>query len=119
MRLFFAVWLVPSLAVAAPAKLTLDQVIAKAVANPKVQMAEGDRDAAAARVDEADAARLPRVKVTAFGTISPHITCSDPGCTMTQPQNFAFDFHGFFGGAQIDVTQPLYTFGKIDHARSA
>ena len=63
----------PRYARAEPPKLTLDQVIAKAIANPRVQMANGDRDAAAARVDEADAARLPRLKATAFGTISPEI----------------------------------------------
>src|SRR6185503_6020710 len=35
------------------------------------------------------------------------------------PQNFALRFDGFFGGAQLDVTQPLFTFGKLAHARSA
>ena len=111
--------LVPRL-VFADAKLTLDQVIAKAVANPRVQMAAGDRDAAAARVDEADAARLPRVKVTAFATISPEIRCTNnDNCQTTTPTNFAFRFSGLFAGAELDVTQPLYTFGKIDHARKA
>jgi outer membrane protein TolC len=82
-------------------------------------MATGDRDMAAARVSEADAARMPRAKGTAFGTISPEITCDTPDCTRTSPQNFAWNFDGFFGGAQIDLTQPLYTFGKIAHARAA
>ncbi len=104
---------------AAPPKLTLEQVIAKALASPRAQMAEGDRAAAEARVDEADAARLPRVKATAFGTISPEIRCVDAACTMTEPKNFALRFSGLFGSAQIDVTQPIYTFGKIAHARGA
>ena len=106
---------------AAPAanKLTLDQVIAKAVDNPRVRMAEEDRESAAARVDEADAARLPRIKGTAFATISPKITCQNVDCTETEPHNFAFDFSGVFAGAELDVTQPLYTFGKIQHARDA
>lgn len=118
--LVVALALLPSLhAAAAPPKLTLDQVIAKAVANPRVQMAEGDRDAAAARIDEADAARLPRIKITAFGTLSPDVTCIDPQCTMTDPENFAFRFDGIFVNSQADVTQPLYTFGKIAHARRA
>ncbi|HEX7700522.1 MAG TPA: hypothetical protein VF403_07375, partial [Kofleriaceae bacterium] len=91
--LLVALLLVPRLVAAdAPAatttKLTLDQVIAKAVANPRVQMSEGDRDAASARVDEADAARLPRVKVTAFTTISPEIHCDDPTCDKTSPTKF-------------------------------
>jgi outer membrane protein TolC len=104
---------------AAPPKLTLDQVIAKALAGPRAQAADGDAAGAAARVDEADAARLPRAKATAFGTISPEIRCVDAGCTMTEPKNFAFKFSGLFGSAQIDITQPVLTFGKIDHARSA
>ena len=109
----------PSVALAAPAKLTLEQVIAKTLAGPRARMAEGDRDAAEARVDEADAARLPRIKATAFGTASPKITCHDAACTDTDPKNFALAFDGLYAGGQLDVTQPLYTFGKIDHARAA
>jgi outer membrane protein len=103
---------------AAP-QLTLDEAIAKALAGPRARMAQGDAAAAAARVDEADAARLPRIKATAFGTISPKIECIDAACTRTSPENFALEFDGVFGGAQLDVTQPLYTFGKIAHARRA
>jgi outer membrane protein TolC len=117
--LVIALVLIPAVAGADPPKLTLEQVIAKAVASPRVQMAQGDRDAAAARVDEADAARLPRIRGTAFGTLSPEINCLDATCTMTDPQNFAWRFDGLFGGAQLDLTQPLFTFGKISHARSA
>ncbi len=117
-----AILLLPSLAsvaAAAPQKLTLPQVIEKALAGPKARMAEGDRAAAAARISEADAARYPRIKATAFGTASPDINCIDAACTMTDVQDFAFRFQGVFGGGQIDITQPLYTFGKIDHARKA
>lgn len=117
--LVLALALVPQVAAAEAPKLTLEQVIAKAVANPRVQMATQDRDAAAARLDEADAARLPRVRATAFGTLSPKIECETPDCIETSPKNFAFRFDGFFGGAQLDITQPLFTFGKIAHARKA
>ncbi|MDB4958520.1 MAG: outer membrane protein, partial [Myxococcales bacterium] len=112
--------LVPRVSSAEP-KLNLAQVIEKAVAGPRVQMAEDDRDAASARVDEADAARYPRIKATAFATISPEIRCVDTPrlCLETQPKNFAFKFSGLYGSAQLDLTQPLYTFGKISHARSA
>jgi len=110
--------LVPA-AVAAPAKLTLEQVIARALASPKAEMAEGDRAAAAARVDEADSAWLPKAKLTAFGTLSPEIHCLDAACDQTSPRNFALRFSGLFGSAQLDVTQPFYTFGKISHARAA
>lgn len=118
-RWLFAVLILPRLATAAPQKLTFDEVMAKAIANPRVQMARRDGEAAAARVDEADAARLPRVKATAFATVSPKITCLDLDCTQTVPRNFALDFSGVFAGAQLDITQPLYTFGKIAHARAA
>src|SRR5688572_24942237 len=118
-RLFLLALVVSTPALAAPTKLTLEQAIAKAVAGPRVRMADGDTAAAAAKVDEADAARLPRIKATAFGTISPDIDCITDDCTRTGPENFAWNFDGLFGGGQLDVTQPLYTFGKIEHARSA
>ncbi len=114
-----AVLLVSSAAAAAPLKLTLDQVTAKALAGPKARMADDDREAYEARVDEADAARYPHIKLSAFGTISPKITCDIPDCTQTSPQNFELAYSGFYGSAQLDLTQPLYTFGKIDHARKA
>ncbi len=107
------------LVAAEPVKLTLDQVIAKAVANPRVQMAREDVESARARVGEADAGRYPKLKTTGFATISPEIRCIDPSCTMTEPQNFALRFSGFFGSIQADLTQPLYTFGKIAHAQRA
>ncbi|HEX3765906.1 MAG TPA: TolC family protein [Kofleriaceae bacterium] len=122
MRSFpIGVLLLPGLvttAAAAP-KLTLDQVIAKALANPRALAADSDTEGAQARVDEADAARLPRAKLTAFGTISPDIRCANTDCTDTEPKIFSFNFSGLYGSAQLDLTQPLYTFGKIGHARSA
>jgi len=104
---------------AAPQKLTLEQAIEKALRGPKVQIADADASVAKSRVAEADAARLPRLKGTVFGTISPEIDCLNPDCTRTGPENFAWDFEGVFGGAQLDFTQPLYTFGKISRARRA
>jgi outer membrane protein TolC len=119
-RILLLLALLPRLARADAPKLTLEQVIAKAVANPRVEMSMSDVQSAAARAEEADASRYPRIKATAFGTISPEITC-DPGtnCTRTSPTNFAFRFSGLYGTAQVDVTQPIYTFGKISHARAA
>jgi len=107
-----------SAAEAAP-KLNLDQVIARALANPRAQAADSDTAGAEARVDEADAARLPRARATVFGTISPDIRCRDAACTATDPRTFSFNFSGLYGSAQLDITQPLYTFGKIAHARNA
>jgi outer membrane protein TolC len=119
----FSLALVPVLftatAAAASTKLSLDDAIAKAVAGPRVQMAHHDAAGAAARIDEANAARLPRVRATLFGTISPEIKCLDPQCTRTDPEEFELKFDGLYGSAQLDVTQPLFTFGKIAHARAA
>jgi len=117
--LLLALLCVPAVAVAQPQKLTLEQVIAKTLVGPRARMAQSDVGAAEARVSEANAARLPRIQATAFGTISPEINCLDAACTETDPQNFAWDFDGLLGGAQLEVTQPLYTFGKISHARAA
>jgi outer membrane protein len=116
--------LLPGLISAAGAgpRLTLDQVIERALANPRAQAAASDTAGAQARVEEADAARLPRGKLTAFGTISPEIRCVTVQmveCARTEPTIFAFRFSGLYGSAQLDITQPLYTFGKIAHARSA
>jgi outer membrane protein len=113
--------LLPGLTSAAEAgpKLTLDQVIGRALANPRAQAADSDTAGAQARVEEADAARLPRARATMFGTLSPEIRCKDPACTITEPMNFSFNFSGLYGSAQLDITQPLYTFGKIAHARKA
>ena len=117
MRCFFVLALLAS--PAAADKLTLPQVLDKALAGPKAHMADEDRANAAGKVSEADAARYPRIKGTAFVTISPEINCIDAACTMTSPKNFALRFSGLFASAQLDITQPLYTFGKIDHARRA
>src|SRR2546430_9422146 len=101
-RMLVALVLVPRM-VSADTKLTLNQVIERALAGPRAQMADGDREAAAARVDEADAARLPRIKATAFGTLSPEIRCNDPDCLATEPRNFAFRWSGLYGSAQLDL----------------
>ncbi|MBA3462077.1 MAG: TolC family protein [Deltaproteobacteria bacterium] len=117
--LVLAILCVPAAATAEGPRLTLDQVMAKALASPKVQMADGDRAIASARIDEARAAIYPRIKATAFATLSPEINCVNPECTQTTPENFAWRFSGGFFGAQLDVTQPLYTFGKATHGRNA
>ncbi|HUS31680.1 MAG TPA: TolC family protein [Kofleriaceae bacterium] len=117
--LVIALLLVPTIASAEPKKLTLDEVIAKAAANPKVQMAISDKDVAESRIHEAYAAVLPRVKATIYGTVSPEIQCDNADCTRTSPQNFAFKFSGFFGGASLEFTQVLYTFGKASHGLAA
>ncbi len=98
---------------------TLDEIIAMALRGPKAAMAAADTAGAAARVDEADAARLPRIKATAFATLSPEIRCEDADCIRTDPDEFALRFSGGFFGGSLEVVQPIYTFGKISSARRA
>ena len=119
LSLALAALCLPAVAAAEGPRLTLDQVTQKALAGPKARMADGDRQAAEARVSEAKAALLPRIKGTAFATISPEIVCDNTDCTQTSPENFAWRFSGGFFGAQLDVTQPLYTFGKATHGGNA
>jgi outer membrane protein TolC len=102
-----------------PVRLSLDDLTARAQRSQRARMVAADRDAAAARVDEADAARWGKVAVTAFVAPSPEIRCDDPTCITTNPDEFALRFAGVFGGAQASLTQPLYTFGKIAAARDA
>jgi outer membrane protein TolC len=105
---------------AEPRKLTLDETIAKALVGPRARMAAGDADTAQARLGEAKALIFPRVKASAFATASPKIECLDPPqCTQTDPSNFAFRYEGLYAGAQLDITQPLYTFGKANHGFAA
>lgn len=123
MRSFFtalaATVLMTHAAFADSTKLTLDQAIAKALAGPRARMARGDADTAAARLAEAEALKYPRIKASMFGTASPKINCLDPDCTHTDPQNFAFRYDGVYAGGQLDITQPLYTFGKASHGFAA
>ncbi len=98
-------------ALAEAPKLTLEATIAKALVGPRARMGASSVDVAEARLGEAKALRLPRIKATLFGTISPEIDCLDPACTRTDPTNFAFRYDGLWGGGQLDITQPLYRFG--------
>ena len=104
---------------AEPRKLTLDETVAKALVGPKARMAKGDADTAKARLGEAKALIFPRIKASVFGTASPEINCIDAQCTETDPQNFAFRYDGFWAGGQVELTQPLYTFGKAGHGFAA
>jgi outer membrane protein len=117
--LVLAILCLPALAAAEGPRLTLDQVMAKALASPKARMADSDLEIAEARIGEAKALILPRVKGTAFATASPEIHCDNVDCTQTSPQNFAWDWEGGFFSAQLDVTQPLWTFGKATHGFNA
>lgn len=104
---------------AAPTHLSLSQALERAAQNPLARAAREQRRAAEAQAAEARAARFPRVNLTAFGAPSPDIDCVNPDCTITTPTEVQLRFEGVFGGARLEVLQPLFTFGKLDSAIAA
>jgi outer membrane protein TolC len=114
-----AVLLSVQVAAAAPKHLKLSEVIAKVRDNPAARAADAERDAAKAQADEARGARWPRIQITTFLAPSPEINCDNADCTRTSPVDFAPTIRGVFGGARVEVLQPIYTFGKLDAAAEA
>jgi outer membrane protein len=100
-------------------RLTLPQLIARSQASTRASMARRDTDAARARQDEADAARLPKLTVTALVAPSPDIDCVDAECRRTDPADFALRVSGALGGGSLQLVQPVYTFGKLSDLRAA
>lgn len=108
-----------SAAHAETARLDLQALVRRAHAGARGRMALAERAQARAKVDEADAARWAKVTATGFVAPSPHIVCTDPTCTRTDPSGFALDFEGVFAGGRLELTQPLFTFGKLSAVRDA
>lgn len=104
---------------AAPLHLSLSQALERATQNPLARAAREQRRAAEAQAAEARGARFPRVNVTVFGAPSPDIRCANPDCTATTPTEVQLDVAGVFGGARLEVVQPVFTFGKLDAAIAA
>lgn len=104
---------------AAPVRLSLEQAIQRAAQNPLARAAREQRRAAEAQAAEARGARFPRVLVTGFVAPSPDIQCANPECTATSPREVQLDVAGVFGGARLEVVQPVFTFGKLDAAIAA
>ncbi len=112
-------WLAPALAEAAPLRLSLAEAIRRARENPLARAARQQEHAAAARAAEARGARWPRLTLNAFVAPSPEIECVNADCTRTSPDEIAPSIGGVFGGARLELAQPLYTFGKLDSAIAA
>ncbi len=100
-------------------RLDLAQLIERSQSSSRADMAARDTEAAEARMGEADAARLPRITMTAFAAPSPKIDCIDPDCTRTDPEDFEIRLSGAFHGGSLQLVQPIYTFGKLTDIRAA
>lgn len=104
---------------AAQTKLTLPEVVARSMENPLARAADYATEAAEAQLSEALGARFPRLQVTGFVAPSPEIDCNDAACTTTSPEDVDINIAGVFGGVRAEVTQPLYTFGKLSSISAA
>ena len=111
--------LAPALPSAEPVRLGLAEAIRRAHANPLSRAARQQEYAAAARAAEAKSTRWPRLTLNAFVAPSPDIDCQNADCTRTSPSEIGPSVAGVFGGARVELAQPLYTFGKIDAAIAA
>lgn len=115
--------LVAIAAAAAPAAaetFTRQGAIDRAMArNPQVAAARAQVAAASAQKKQADAARWPIVTIDAG--VGPALEAElVPGTEVTSVEDdFAFSDLTAAFGTEISVVQPLYTFGKIGHRRSA
>jgi outer membrane protein TolC len=106
-------------AAATPKRLTLNEAVARARANPLVRAATEQRRAAEARLSEARGARFPRAEIVSFIAPSPDIRCLNADCTRTDPSDPKLAADGLFAGVRVGLVQPLFTFGKIDAAIDA
>ena len=107
-------------AVADPHKLTLEQVIAKALAGPRARTARStarDRGGAARRGQGAAVPADQGDRVRHREPEDPLSRSRSAPRPIRRTSRSGFD--GLFGGGQLEITQPLYTFGRASHARAA
>ena len=100
-------------------RLSLAELTRRAVAGPRAAAARAVTRQAEAQVAEAVGARFPRLDVRALAAPSPDIDCDDPACTTTSPKEATLALDGLYGGVELTLAQPLFTFGKLSAARSA
>lgn len=98
--------------------LTRGSAIQRALSqNPQIAASRAREAQAAARIEQAQAARLPEVTITV--ATGPSLQADRVSGTAVQSTENAYgdvrfnDLSVFFGG-QLQVLQPIYTFGKID-----
>lgn len=110
-------WLAPSFVraqAAKPKRLTLAELMSRAKLNPLSRSAYQSTLAARAKLAEARGARLGKVSLEAWIAPSPDVRCVTADCTRTSTDQATVEFSGVFSGFRVSVTQPLYTFGKLE-----
>jgi outer membrane protein, multidrug efflux system len=98
-------------------RLTLPELTRRAVSSARADAARYATRQADALADEAGGARFPRLELRALAAPSPEIDCVDAACTTTSPDDARLAFDGLYGGVELTLAQPLFTFGKISAAR--
>lgn len=97
-------------------RLTLAELTRRARAGPRAEAARFATRQAEGRILEARGARFPRLELRALAAPSPDISCLDPACTMTSPEEPTVALDGLYAGVDLTLLQPLYTFGKLSAA---
>ncbi len=95
--------------------LVLDLAAAKALArrrSPIIASAAAGVDNVRAKLAEAHSAWFPSIEATAFGTVIPTKRAGASGADWLEDWDWTQPKPLFTG--QVSVTQPLYTFGKLD-----
>ena len=93
--------------------------VERAQSNPLARAAHERTEAANAKLDEASGKLWPSLDAYAFLAPSPRIRCDNADCTRTSPKDVTVNVAGVFAGAQLNITQPLYTGGKVHYAKRA
>ncbi|MBK9069847.1 MAG: TolC family protein [Myxococcales bacterium] len=114
---------VPSPGFADPAppmrRVDLTALLAMVDNTPKQQMAEADVAAARAQLREITAMAGPKATMMAYLAPSPDIECLNADCTRTDPTDPEFGASGVALGLQLQIVQPLASFGKAGPAKRA
>ncbi len=127
-RAFYGLWVVLALGLChgnsahaqeLATETELAALVKRAQDNPLARAAHERTLAADARRDEAAGNLWPSLSATSFLAPSPRIRCDNLDCTRTSPQDVKINIAGVFAGLRFNLTQPLYTGGKVHYAKRA
>jgi outer membrane protein TolC len=102
--------------------LSLDDCIKRAVkVNAEIKEAEFEVEVYKSKKAQADAARFPQVELVAYGSLSPRARLIDGhnGNVESSTNINRPSYDGVFGKVDMQLIQPIYTFGKISAYRAA
>src|SRR5688572_7139842 len=86
--------------------IDLDELVLRAQRTGRARAARAGRDEAAARAREARGAWWPRARLNLAAGPSPDLSCVDPACTTTSPEEATLAFDGVYGAAELEIIQP-------------